>query len=68
MEPSTEIVSQAPIVTKNESSFTESTQELKVQQISNGTVESSLNAGKSVSQSVQSIIQNADDQTMQHRR
>lgn len=48
-------VVQAPI--KNETSFTESSQESKVEQIPNGTVESSSTSQKTVSQSVESNVQ-----------
>lgn len=62
METSNEIsVQPAPVVT----SFTESSQESKVEKIPNGTVESSVNKEKSVTQSVQSSAQG--DQTLQKR-
>ncbi|CAO1441247.1 unnamed protein product [Diamesa serratosioi] len=48
-------VGQVPI--KNETSFTESSQESKVEQIPNGTVQSSTTSEKTVSQSVESNVQ-----------
>lgn len=48
-------VVQVPI--KNETSFTESSQESKVEQIPNGTVASSSTSEKTVSQSVESNVQ-----------
>lgn len=67
MEPSSEVAVPAPVVTKNENSVTESIQESKVEQIGNGTVESSVNSEKTVSQSVQSSVQTLGDQTVQKR-
>lgn len=50
MEPSSDVVVQAaPVVT----TVTETSQESKVEQIANGTVETSVNSEKTVSQSVQ---------------
>ena len=59
----TSIVAQ-PIVTKNESSVTESSQESKVEKITNGTVETAASSEKTVSQSV--ITSN--DQAIQQKR
>jgi hypothetical protein len=56
METSSEVAVQAapaPVAVKTESSVTESSQESKVEKIANGTVESSVNSEKTVSQSVQ---------------
>lgn len=58
----------APVVTKNESSFSESSHESKVEQITNGTVKSSSDSEKSVSQSVQSSVQVSGGQTIQQKR
>ncbi|XP_070501731.1 synaptopodin-2 isoform X2 [Chironomus tepperi] len=52
-----------PVVTKNESSVTESSQESKVEKIANGTVETAASSEKTVSQSV--ITSN--DQTVQQK-
>lgn len=68
MEPSSEVALAAPVVTKNESSVTESSQESKVEQVANGTVESSVNSEKTVSQSVQSSVQALGDQTVVQKR
>lgn len=68
MESADVAVAAAPVVTKNESSFTESSQENKVEKVSNGTVESSAKAEKSVTQSVQSSVQASDDQTVERKR
>lgn len=70
MESSSEVAvaASAPVVTKNESSVTESSQETKVEQIANGTVESSVNSEKTVSQSVQSSVQATNDQTVVQKR
>lgn len=69
MDPSLEsAVQQAPVVTKKETSFSEKSQESKVEQIANGTVESSVNSEKSVTQSVQSSVQASGDQTIQQKR
>lgn len=69
MEPSAETAVQvAPVITKNETSFTESSQESKVEQVANGTVESSMNTEKTASQSIQSSVQATGDQTVQQKR
>lgn len=68
METTDVAVAAAPEVTKNETSFSESTQENKVEKIANGTVESSAKSEKSVTQSVQSSVQASDDQTVQQKR
>lgn len=69
MDPSLEsAVQPAPVVTKNETSFSEKSQESKVEQIANGTVESSVNSEKSVTQSVQSSVQASGDQTIKQKR
>lgn len=47
----------APVVTKTESSFTESKQESKVEQVTNGTVETATSQQKAVSQKVESSVQ-----------
>lgn len=57
----------APVVTKNESSITESSQESKIEKIANGTIESSMNTEKIVSQSVQSSVQGDGAQIQQKR-
>lgn len=69
MEPSSEVaVQSAPVVTKNESSFSESSHENKVEHVANGTIESSVNKENSASQSTQSSIQVSADQTIQQSR
>lgn len=69
METLTEVAVQpAPVVTKNESSVTESSHETKVEQIPNGTIQSSSDTEKSVSQSVQSSVQVSGDQSIQQKR
>lgn len=55
------VVQPAPVVTKVETSQTESSHEQKVEQVANGTVESSVNETKTVTQSVQP----SGDQTVQ---
>lgn len=55
----------APIVTKDESSFTESSQERKSEQITNGTIETAVSTEKSVNQS--SVV-TSDNQTIQQKR
>ena len=65
METSVETSTVAqPVVTKNESTFTESSQESKVEKIANGTVETAASSEKTVSQSV--ITSN--DQAVQQKR
>jgi hypothetical protein len=51
METSTAVTA-APVVTKSENTVAESSQETKVEQIANGTIEMSANTEKSVTQSV----------------
>jgi hypothetical protein len=68
MEVATEsAVQPAPIITKNETSVTESSQESKVEQIANGKIESSVNTEKVVTQSVQSSVQASGDAIQQKR-
>lgn len=64
METFTEVAQAEPNVTKSESSFTESSHESKVEQITNGTVKSSSDTEKSVTQSVQF----SGDQSIQQKR
>lgn len=68
MESTDVAVAAAPVVTKNETSFTESSQESKVEKIANGTVESSAKSEKSVTQNVQSSVQASEDQIVQQKR
>jgi hypothetical protein len=71
MEPSSEVAVVAanpPVVTKSENSVTESSQESKVEQVANGTVETSVNSEKTVSQSVQSSVQASGDQNVVQKR
>lgn len=63
MEAGLESAAQAaPVVTKNE--FTESSQENKVEQIGNGTIESSVKTEKTVTETVQAPT----EATVQQRR
>lgn len=58
---STEVVAvesaPAPVVNKTESSFSESSQQVKVEQVSNGTVETSVSQQKAASQKMESSVQ-----------
>lgn len=47
----------APVVTKSESSFKESKQETKVEQVTNGTMETSTSQQTAVSQKMESSVQ-----------
>lgn len=68
METFPEVASQlAPVITKNESSFTENSQENKVEQIANGKVESSVISEKYVTESVQNSA-HASEPTIQQKR
>lgn len=64
MEPEAQAVP-APVVTKVETSQTESSQEQKVEKVENGTVESSTNETKTVTKNVESSVQPSGDQTLQ---
>ena len=69
MEVSQEVAVQlAPVVTQNESSFTESSKENKVEQIANGKIESSVKTEKSVTESVQSSVQATAESAIQQKR
>lgn len=59
-----EVAQVEPAVTKSESSYTESSHESKVEHITNGTVTSSADMEKSVTQSVQF----SGDQSVQQKR
>lgn len=64
METSTEVAQAEPTVTKSENAFSESSHESRVEQITNGTVTSSSDTEKSVTQSVQF----SGDQSVQQKR
>jgi hypothetical protein len=58
----------APIVTKNENSVTESKQEVKTEQIANGTVETKISSEKSVTVQSSVVTSSSGDQNNQQKR